>query len=762
MGMVTIESTYVAADGDMGDTHVAAHAGQDQYRQAGEPKIETLTSNKSSDASLDLAVKKAQEQGLKTEAEWQKYNDGLPKSRRKKSYDEYVAAASANWAKGVQRNVDSAEKMPREKRDAAYQSLSARERNGGIVVYGKLLYVEPSTVYDGLKPDELRERRAAEAETLRNYMTSDDFKTLNPGLLRAEIHYDELGGTHGQDQSVMYHLDAKGRASVSPRLYWKDVLVARYGSEDALNQRLDALSAAHKAAAKGKDREKTTRADALYQSYVDGGKLGTFDSAHPGERNTRIEELWRYEQMRGLQREAEKVFAAHGLSYDTSDTYRSDGQHLKGREYGTQRDADRKANATTAKTKKWVQQQRQAVADYAKETGEKLAANRKAMIAAAKIDAAHIEANAENTARDVRAQIAADRVRLGTDRKALAEAQKQLAHEKQSLGGVKSGLTRRHNSQEKRQAEMDKQAAAMAEEAQALKREQRQLERDRERLRQTTRRAYLEILTARQSMAAEMVALLKVYVQSHIKAWLLDRATNRNLLTQAERNHKADAVASSGAADFADTANKKTETEKPEDFDEIMTDRAAANDGGYEDWLKQHPEKDPLAKLHDEIASLDAKRSADASQAVDTALNPPQTPAERAAAIMAEDLGTKSAVPDPDAIDVPSDAVDALGDLAAGGDADTKAKDAKQQKLTNLRKRTVEEAALTGTKAQRDAAKALRLGHAKLETATTETGAKLNTKTEDGDHTAAKAADKAARDAAAQRRADAKGDDLQK
>ena len=87
----TVENSYHSTSADMGESHIAIHQNQHTRLIDGEPLIETLSNNKSSDSSHELMKAMAHQQGVKSESEWREYNQTIRPVRRKNSYDEYLA-----------------------------------------------------------------------------------------------------------------------------------------------------------------------------------------------------------------------------------------------------------------------------------------------------------------------------------------------------------------------------------------------------------------------------------------------------------------------------------------------------------------------------------------------------------------------------------------------------------------------------------------------------------------------------------------------
>lgn len=368
MASVTMENSLVSTDLDMGKNHIEAHEKQQKYLQDGEPKIETLTSNNLEDNSLDLGLAMAQSQGLKTETEWQEYNDRQPKGRRKDNYAEYVTASGRNTYNNKKRQLSKITKTvkdevgnvvgtrdhinPKSKREKIAQELAAIDHNNGLIIDGSLYYISNTMQYDQMKPDELKKYRQFERKTLTDFYNSKTFKELNPGLFRAELHYDENGAIHLQTQSTWYHTDGLGRASFTKRKQIRELLVERYGSEERLNNYLDVLCNLHATY----EKQIKPGSDTRIGSKTMSSRFWSLVDKHPGihlakgqrtdengklwahkytkaERDTRLVELWRMVQMKALGEIALQNAKQMDVDWTLDTTYTTDGIHRGGNGY---------------------------------------------------------------------------------------------------------------------------------------------------------------------------------------------------------------------------------------------------------------------------------------------------------------------------------------------------------------------------------------------------------------------------------------------
>lgn len=368
MAVVTHENSYVSTNNDMGANHEKAHDKQHKYQQDGEPNIETLTDNKPEDLSTDLALQMAQNMGLKTEDEWEAYNATQRPSRRKDSYMEYVADTAGNLIKSKRRSLDKGTRyrvkdkktgkmvtqwtpLGKQKREQTAQELASIDKNLGIPIDGSLYYISNTMQYDQMKPEELKKYRQFERKTLEDFYQSKTFQDMNPGCFRAEVHFDENGAIHLQTQDVWYRVDSMNRAKYAKHAMVKDILIAKYGSEKRLNQRLDVLSYCHDRYDKkpgSKDRIGAPTVASKYWGILskvgpgvqltdkartdENGKVWPYRHS-PKERDSRLEELWRMEQMKTLAEIATENAKQFGINWKLDQTYTTDGIHKTGSAY---------------------------------------------------------------------------------------------------------------------------------------------------------------------------------------------------------------------------------------------------------------------------------------------------------------------------------------------------------------------------------------------------------------------------------------------
>lgn len=349
-----MENSFISTGKDMGSNHVKAHQSQHQYLQEGEPLIETLTANSEKDKSIDLALQMAQNVGVRTPEEWIKYNSKLRKSRRKKSYVDYVLSSTANFMKAKQRALDNS-KNPKSTRTKIAQELHATIENFGMPIDGSLYYISNVDEYEKRNKDDLRKYRKFEETTFKRFFNSPTFKSLNPQNFRSEIHFDENGAMHLQTQNVWFHMDKRGRVSYAKRAMIKQTLEKWYGGEEQLQTRLDVLSEFDNMTEKKIDGR---RADAKFYDYMSKWPDGYVDDAEKGiksdgtkykykhtkaERDTRLVELWRIEQMHELSVIATQTAAEMGINYKVSDRYETDGVHRTAADYIKHRQDQQKA-----------------------------------------------------------------------------------------------------------------------------------------------------------------------------------------------------------------------------------------------------------------------------------------------------------------------------------------------------------------------------------------------------------------------------------
>lgn len=348
---VTIETSFAVGTSDMGQSHEDAYdktKNEDgtthPFLQDGEQKTERLIGDR--DASvLDLALAKAHEQGLKNEREWREYNSGLRKSRQKDSYEEYVAGVTGKMIKGKQRVLDS-ERTPASKKAQLATELAKIKANKNVPLDGELFYLSNVDDYENNK-DNLKNYRLFEDDAFHDFEADPETKKLNPGAFISEVHNDELGTKHDQKYSVWFRETARGTMEYSKKAIIKDLLVDRFGSEDELNRRIDLLcDASHETADHIKEvgqKEGTQTTRSRYHEKLDAGTepKGVYKQA---ERDSRMVELWRNEQLDILAKHAEKQAALHNVLWEDSTTYTTDGVHRSAAGYREDRKNKKQAN----------------------------------------------------------------------------------------------------------------------------------------------------------------------------------------------------------------------------------------------------------------------------------------------------------------------------------------------------------------------------------------------------------------------------------
>lgn len=386
MASITLESSYQSTAKDMGDSHVKAHAHQHKYMQSSEPTIETLTDNQTSDNSIDLALQFAQENiGLMTPEQWRNYNAKQRKSRQKHNYTEYILGVSGNFTKAKERQLNNS-KTPKKTREKISREMRAIIENAGLPINGSIYYLSNTESYDEMSPKELKAYRNFERETFKKFFNSSTFQALNPECFRAEIHYDEMGAMHLQTQDLWYHEDGRGRLTYAKRAIIKQTLSKWYkydnvSGEEMLQHRLDVLCEFDEIAQKNSKKIGSKRADMMYLDYIKRFPLGQVDDAlkankdgskrkykhSSAERNTRIEELWRIEQMNALREIAENTAKSMNIDYQVDENYTTDGIHLDGAAYIAHKKASQKAQ-TAMSLANQVKNASQSVSDELKST----------------------------------------------------------------------------------------------------------------------------------------------------------------------------------------------------------------------------------------------------------------------------------------------------------------------------------------------------------------------------------------------------------
>lgn len=473
MASITIENSYQSTNHDMGDNHIKAHKKQHKYLQQDEPLIETLTNNKNSDNSVQLALEFAQANcGLKTPAEWLKYNSKQRKSRQKSNYTEYLLGVSANFQKGKERRLTNP-KTNKKTRERISREMRSIITNSGVPIDGTLYYLSNTEMYDKMSPEYLKRYREFERKTLENFYNSDTFQILNPGCIRAEIHYDENGAIHLQTQDIWYHQDSRKRVSYAKRAMIKKRLKAlyrngEYSDDEALNHRLDVLCEFDEAAKKHKKEIGSWRADYQYLDYIKRYPLGTVDNAlkvntdgskrkykhSSAERNTRIEELWRIEQMSALRDIAESTAKSMGIKYHVDENYATDGVHLDGAAYIAHKKASQKAQ-TAMSLANQVKKASESVSEELKSTykaisGEEpeeqspleLANKIKSKVKAQQKASEDNQEKIKNQERQIKEQ-SQELTRLRNERNAISQTNRKLQEENKSLRDSNSKLEER-------------------------------------------------------------------------------------------------------------------------------------------------------------------------------------------------------------------------------------------------------------------------------------------------------------------------------
>lgn len=321
----TIENSYHSTSADMGDSHIEIHENQRKRLVDNEPLIGTLTSNNSSDSSFDLMKEMAHRQGVMSEEAWQVHNQKIRPVRRKNSYDEYLASLCTKVVNGMEKRFEK-KTTPRSKRANYAQQLASIKKNKGVPIDGSLFYLSNYHDYDVHdKLGDYKQYRKFERATYKKFFDSDEFKLLNSGCFRAEIHFDELGTMHLQTQSVWFKTDKRGRAQYSKRSCIKKAMTEYYGSTSELNRRLDILCSIH-ADPKLDRKPGSERIDAKYNRMVKDKSIEV-DHATSRERNGRIEELWRIEQLNVLSNIGAEMAKQYGVDWKPVTTYQTDGQH---------------------------------------------------------------------------------------------------------------------------------------------------------------------------------------------------------------------------------------------------------------------------------------------------------------------------------------------------------------------------------------------------------------------------------------------------
>lgn len=501
MASATCENSYISnggPDADMGERHEEAHKDQHDFMQEDEKPIETLTPNKPSDSSRDLAQQKAEEQGLLSPEEWPAANAKKKKRDRKDSYGDYVAAKAHNLVKNKKNQLHNAD-TPRKTREKIAQELASIKRNGGMPIDGCLFYLSNTDMYSSMSSDQLKTYRAFEAQTFRDFYHSKLFQALNTGMFRAEIHYDERGTMHLQTQAVWYRKDRLGRVSYAKRAVVKENMMNFFGwNETDFDRELQLLCAMHSQVGRPKkgnqkplmafkngfyDLHLSKINDDDFQDQLDGaagvkgkttkdGKPKHFKAGGSAKRG-RIYELWRLAMMQELANIAEKNAAKYNVKWKQSDRYLTDGNHRTGPEYVR----DQKL----AKLRKQVKQSQQQLAV----TNNKLTDAKKALDTTNKslTDAKTSLESEQAEFKSVHAKLASDKDEQASVSQELAKLQKQreTARAKtedveRRLSQVRQQVQQEEQRRRQRKRELDVREKALSDRESAVKKSSDQLD----------------------------------------------------------------------------------------------------------------------------------------------------------------------------------------------------------------------------------------------------------------------------------------------
>lgn len=464
-----MENSFVSTNKDMGSNHIEAHQNQHRYLQQGEPEIETLTDNSTTDNSTDLALTMAQNAGVRTPKEWIKYNGKLRKSRRKKSYIDYFLSTTANWTKAKQRALDNG-KNSKSTRTRIAQELHATIENFGVPIDGSLYYISNVNEYKKRNKDDLRKYRKFEETTFKRFFNSSTFKSLNPQNFRAEIHFDENGAMHLQTQNTWFHQDSRGRVSYAKRAMIKQTLAKWYGSPEQLQNRLDVLAEFDNSTEKKIGNQ---RADVKFYDYIskwpDAGVSDTEKGIKAdgtkhqykhskGERNTRLVELWRIEQMHELGVIATQTAAEMGINYKVSDRYETDGIHRTAADYVKHRQDQQKTRQRATQlahdTQLTLKAQEAISAAYNELTG-------KDGDAVSPLDAAKA---VTKKSKEVTKEVTQNNSKIKDQRERLQQQEQQLQEQRQQLQNIKQ----QHENEQAEVNKLKKQKADLEEKLEIL------------------------------------------------------------------------------------------------------------------------------------------------------------------------------------------------------------------------------------------------------------------------------------------------------
>lgn len=333
MASTTFENAYFGSLLDMAESHLDVHKNQRDRMQDGEQPVVELRGNSIHDDSWQLLIDKAVEQGVVPPDKWPEYNKKLAKSRRKDSYEEYLRTLCSRVVKGLERERNK-DKQTAQNRAQISQQLAYFDRQN-VLIDGSLWYIANA---DDPRPKGVSEKdwRQFEVETFKRFDADPTYNLLNPGIFRSEVHLDEKGEVHKQDVGVWFHKDGRGRVQYAKSKGIHDVLLKLYhGDQDELNRRLDLLCDITRTVDKTPGK---TRADVLLFKAIENGKQPT-QQYSDRERTAREIVLWRFENLRALQRVALQVAKDRHIDYQLSTTYETDGQHQNRTAYMAARQA---------------------------------------------------------------------------------------------------------------------------------------------------------------------------------------------------------------------------------------------------------------------------------------------------------------------------------------------------------------------------------------------------------------------------------------
>ena len=373
---ITTKNSRFAGGADMGKSHIEIHKKERSFWHEGEPliivvgdeKVQPYTRKNLSElpeeSIVGLVLDSAIAQGVKSPQKFQEYNQKLRKSRRYKSYGEYVLSCSKNYWGSRERKLDDTNtKSLTGKKKLSPDKLRTEKQNLAVIkstkvaIDSSLFYLSNAQTYEKVLAkggEELLEKyREAERVALIRFLRSPE-KNLLSGAFRKEVHLDEAGAMHAQVYSTFYQAKHIKRGKVQfDQVQWAKSKVVQEALENFAKKNSLSLTYAYRALIEsrkeideevkknGGDRKKLTAVDLrFWEKYQELEKSG----AKVPEPTDREKANFCHDLRRTLQRQvlrtiARQTFAEYGFDYWQKSWYVTDGRELSKREY--QRKLDR-------------------------------------------------------------------------------------------------------------------------------------------------------------------------------------------------------------------------------------------------------------------------------------------------------------------------------------------------------------------------------------------------------------------------------------